>query len=183
MIVVIEDGNEKTRFDTQQCPIARSLDRIGEWWSMLIIRDAFHGLSKFDEFQQSLGLSPTILTRRLKFLVESGILCKQAYQQRPLRYQYLLTERGAELFPVLATLLQWGNSHLAPEGIAAQLVDRRSGLPVTMQLIDSVSQQPITHQNITLAAGPAAGAAMRQRAARMQQSSSATLIESPQENI
>ena len=67
---------QKTRFDNMPCPVARSLDRVGEWWSILILRDAFHGLSRFDEFQQSLGLSPTILTRRLRYLVESGILHK-----------------------------------------------------------------------------------------------------------
>ncbi|MFI8418207.1 winged helix-turn-helix transcriptional regulator [Serratia sp. NPDC078593] len=174
---------KKTRFDKQPCPIARSLDRIGEWWSMLIIRDAFHGLSKFDEFQQSLGLSPTILSRRLKFLVESGIFYKRSYQQQPLRYEYLLTESGEDLFPVLATLLQWGNTHLAPEGIAAQLVDRASGQPIHALLIDEITQQPINRQNITLAAGPAASSVMRQRAARMQQSSTNVINESSKESL
>lgn len=159
---------KKTSFDTTPCPIARSLGRVGEWWSILILRDAFHGLSKFDEFQQSLGLSPTLLTRRLKFLVESGILYKQHYQTRPVRYQYLLTERGKDFFPVLVTLFQWGNTHLVEGDNAAELVDRRSGQPIQPQLIDALTQQPIALQHITLAAGPAASEAMSQRASLMQ---------------
>lgn len=159
---------KKTSFATTPCPIARTLGRVGEWWSILILRDAFHGLSKFDEFQQSLGLSPTLLTRRLKFLVESGILYKQRYQTRPVRYQYLLTERGKDFFPVLVTLFQWGNTHLVEGDNAAELIDRRSGQPIQPQLIDALTQQPIALQHITLAAGPAAGEAMSQRAALMQ---------------
>lgn len=159
---------KKTSFATTPCPIARSLGRVGEWWSILILRDAFHGLSKFDEFQQSLGLSPTLLTRRLKFLVESGILYKQRYQTRPVRYQYLLTERGKDFFPVLVTLFQWGNTHLSEGPHSAELVDRRSGHPIQPQLIDALTQQPIALQHITLAAGPAAGEAMSRRASLMQ---------------
>ncbi|PAA97121.1 winged helix-turn-helix transcriptional regulator [Serratia fonticola] len=159
---------KKTSFATIPCPIARSLGRVGEWWSILILRDAFHGLSKFDEFQQSLGLSPTLLTRRLKFLVESGILYKQRYQTRPVRYQYLLTERGKDFFPVLVTLFQWGNTHLTEGAHSAELVDRRSGQPIQPLLIDALTQQPIALQHITLAAGPAAGEAMSRRASLMQ---------------
>lgn len=159
---------KKTSFATTPCPIARSLGRVGEWWSILILRDAFHGLSKFDEFQQSLGLSPTLLTRRLKFLVESGILYKQRYQTRPVRYQYLLTDRGKDFFPVLVTLFQWGNTHLTEGAHSAELVDRRNGQPIQPQLIDALTQQPIALQHITLAAGPAAGEAMSRRASLMQ---------------
>ncbi|CAI0706295.1 winged helix-turn-helix transcriptional regulator [Serratia entomophila] len=173
----------KTRFDTAPCPVARSLGRVGEWWSILILRDAFHGLSKFDEFQQSLGLSPTLLTRRLKDLVTSGILHKQRYQTRPVRYQYLLTERGRDFFPVLAALFQWGNTHLADDGISAQLVDRRNGQPVQVQLIDSLTQQPIAQQHVTLAAGPAASEGMRQRAAMMQQNYATLFPESSKESL
>lgn len=174
---------QKTRFDQAPCPVARSLDRVGEWWSILILRDAFHGLSKFDEFQQSLGLSPTILTRRLKDLVAGGILHKQRYQTRPVRYQYLLTERGYDFFPVLAALFHWGNTHLTDDGISAQLVDRRSGRPVQVQLIDSQTRQPIEQRHITLAPGPAASEGMRRRAALMQQNHSATFPESSKESL
>ena len=174
---------QKTRFDNVPCPVARSLDRVGEWWSILILRDAFQGLSRFDEFRQSLGLSPTILTRRLKYLVESGILHKQRYQIRPVRYEYLLTERGKDFFPVLAALFHWGNTHLADDGISAELVDRRTGQPIRLELIDSITQQPIALHNITLAPGPAATDGMRQRAALMQQNLSAFPSESSKESL
>ncbi|AGP43916.1 hypothetical protein ALQ63_03889 [Serratia plymuthica] len=174
---------QRTRFDNMPCPIARSLDRVGEWWSILILRDAFQGLSKFDEFQQSLGLSPTILTRRLKYLVESGIFHKQRYQTRPVRYEYLLTERGQDFFPVLAALFHWGNTHLADEGITAELVDRRTGQPIYVQLVDSVTRQPIALHHITLAPGPAASDGIRRRAALMQQNHSALPPELSKESL
>src|ERR1700733_10257876 len=90
-----------------QCPIARSLERVGEWWSIMILRDAFLGITRFDGFQESLGIAPNMLTRRLKGLVESGLLERRRYQERPARYEYVLTERGRDFRPVLWTLLSW----------------------------------------------------------------------------
>ena len=81
-------------FQKMHCPIARSLERVGEWWSILILRDALHGLKRFDEFEQSLGISPTMLTRRLAGLVKAGLLERRRYNERPPRYEYALTERG-----------------------------------------------------------------------------------------
>src|SRR3954454_16071784 len=92
-------------FATMQCPIARSLDRVGEWWSILILRDAFHGLTRFDQFQKSLEIAPNILTRRLNALVESGMLERRPYSERPPRDEYVLTERGHDFRPVLFALL------------------------------------------------------------------------------
>ncbi|CFQ28980.1 winged helix-turn-helix transcriptional regulator [Yersinia bercovieri] len=159
---------QRTRFEDMPCPVARSLERVGEWWSILIIRDAFQGLTRFDEFQQSLQLSPTILTRRLKYLVESGIFEKRLYNPRPARYEYLLTERGTDLFPVIAALFHWGNQHFAPEGPAVLLVDRRTGTPVEPILLDRHSGQPIRAQDVTLAAGSVRSDIINQRLALMQ---------------
>ncbi|MCB5303115.1 winged helix-turn-helix transcriptional regulator [Yersinia bercovieri] len=159
---------QRTRFEDMPCPVARSLERVGEWWSILIIRDAFQGLTRFDEFQQSLQLSPTILTRRLKYLVESGIFEKRLYNPRPARYEYLLTERGTDLFPVIAALFHWGNQHFAPEGPAVLLVDRRTGTPVETILLDRHSGQPIRAQDVTLAAGSVRSDIINQRLALMQ---------------
>ena len=158
---------QRTRFTAMECPVARSLERIGEWWSLLILRDAFHGLSRFDEFQKSLGIAPNILTRRLRHLTESGLFERRAYSERPPRYDYLLTDQGRDLFPVIAALLAWGNRHLAPEGIAVQLADRKSGRPVDPLLVDAKSRQVITLDKLTIQAGPAAGPEVRARAARM----------------
>src|SRR3954465_9002851 len=108
------------------CPIARSLERVGEWWSILILRDALHGLTRFDEFQKSLGIAPNMLTRRLNALVESGLLERRRYSERPPRDAYLLTERGRDFRPVVLSLLAWGNRHFAPEGASGMLVNRKT---------------------------------------------------------
>ncbi len=157
--------HEKNQFCNDPLP---NRPFVGARGGMVEHPDPARCLCKFDEFQQSLGLSPTLLTRRLKFLVESGIIYKQRYQTRPIRYQYLLTERGKDFFPVLVTLFQWGNTHLTEGAHSAELVDRRSGQPIQPLLIDALTQQPIALQHITLAAGPAAGEAMSRRASLMQ---------------
>ena len=87
---------QRKSFADMACPIARGLERVGEWWSMLILRDAFAGMTRFDEFQQSLGIAPNMLTRRLAALVESGLLERRRYSERPPRDEYLLTERGRD---------------------------------------------------------------------------------------
>src|SRR6476659_11380208 len=96
-------------FEKMSCPIARSLERVGEWWSMLIMRDALHGMKRFDEFQKSLGIAPNMLTRRLNALVEAGLLERRRYSERPPRDEYLLTERGRDFRTVLWYQLAWGN--------------------------------------------------------------------------
>jgi DNA-binding HxlR family transcriptional regulator len=116
-------------FGNLQCPIARSLERVGERWSILIRRDAFHGLTRFDQFQTNLGIAPNILARRLKSLVEAGLLERRRYSDHPPREEYLLTDRGRDFRPVIWSLLAWGNKHFAPEGVSVQLVDSETGLP------------------------------------------------------
>src|SRR6201993_3638197 len=114
-------------FGNMQCPIARSLERVGEWWSILILRDAFHGLSRFDQFEESLGIAPNMLTRRLKALVEAGLLQRRRYSDHPPRYEYVLTQAGRDFRPVLWALLAWGNKHFAPEGKSVLVVDSETG--------------------------------------------------------
>src|SRR5487761_240326 len=126
-------------FGTMQCPIARSLERVGEWWSILILRDAFQGLTRFDQFQRSLDIAPNILTRRLNALVASGLLERRRYNERPPRYEYVLTERGRDFRPVLLALLAWGNKHFAPEGPSVVVVDTETGKPVEAVLVDRAS--------------------------------------------
>ncbi|MDU6411042.1 MAG: helix-turn-helix domain-containing protein [Yersiniaceae bacterium] len=150
----------------ERCPIARSLARVGEWWSLLIIRDAFHGLSRFDEFQQSLAIAPNILSRRLATLVENGLLEKTPYSTRPLRYEYRLTPAGRGLEPVLFTLLQWGNAHFSPEGASIALAARSTGTVVEPVLFDPVHQTPVSLSTHHLVAGPAADEKMVARLAR-----------------
>jgi DNA-binding HxlR family transcriptional regulator len=127
---------QRKSFGNMQCPIARSLERVGEWWSILILRDAFHGLRRFDEFQKNLAIAPNTLTRRLNALVESGLLERRRYSERPPRDEYVLTERGRDFRPVLWALLAWGNKHLAPEGASVVVVDAESGAEADPVLVD-----------------------------------------------
>ncbi|WP_162931669.1 helix-turn-helix domain-containing protein [Mesorhizobium sp. DCY119] len=96
-------------------PIARSLARVGERWTILILRDVLNGRTRFDEFQESLGIAPNILTGRLKALVVAGLLEKRRYSERPARDEYLLTQRGQDFRLVIVMLQTWGNAHFAPD--------------------------------------------------------------------
>jgi DNA-binding HxlR family transcriptional regulator len=145
------------------CPIARSLERVGEWWSILIMRDALHGLKRFDEFQNSLGIAPNMLTRRLDSLVEAGLLARRRYSEHPPRFEYVPTARGRDFRPVLVALLAWGNKHFAPEGESVLLVDRVTGKVADPILVDRVTQQLITDAEHSFTAGPAAPASTRRR--------------------
>ena len=145
------------------CPIARGLERVGEWWSILIMRDALHGFTRFDQFQKSLGIAPNMLTRRLELLVEAGLLERRRYNEHPPRYEYVPTVRGRDFRPVLIALLAWGNKHFASEGESVLLVDRQSGKPADPILVDRVTKRPITEAEHGFTAGPAAPASTRQR--------------------
>jgi DNA-binding HxlR family transcriptional regulator len=103
-------------YTEQACSIARSLEVVGERWTLLILRDAFLGVRRFDDFQARLEMSRTVLTSRLGDLVEAGLLRREPYQQRPVRYDYLPTEKALDLWPTLVGLGQWGAAHDAPDG-------------------------------------------------------------------
>ena len=103
----------RSSFADMSCSIAQSLEILGEWWTLLIIRDAFLGLSRFDEFQESLGIARNVLTDRLNRLVEEGILERVRYSERPERYEYRLTKKGRQLDVALAGLRQWGDTYLS----------------------------------------------------------------------
>ena len=150
-------------FEGMQCPIARSLERVGEWWSMLILRDAFHGLTRFDQFQQSLQIAPNMLTRRLNALVESGLLERRQYCERPARYEYVLTDRGRDFRPVLWSLLAWGNRHFAPEGASVVVVDSETGEVADPVLVDRNSGRVLNEPAFRSAAGPAADDYVKRR--------------------
>ena len=148
---------QRKRFDTMTCPIARSLEHVGEWWSMLILRDAFAGLTRFDQFEQSLGIAPNMLSRRLSALVEAGMLEKRRYSERPPRDEYVLTERGRDFRGVLLMLMAYGNRHFAPEGASVMLVDAASGAPADPVLVDRASGRPVEGPAFKVVRGPATG--------------------------
>ena len=122
---------KRTRLEHADCPIARSLDAIGDWWSLLIIRDALLGRRRFGEFQKSLGLARNILTVRLRALVERGILELRPASDGSAYQEYAPTPKGRGIFPILVALRQWSEEFdERPEEIATILVDRESGKPV-----------------------------------------------------
>ena len=131
-------------YNDMQCPIARCLDHIGEWWSLLIIRDAFRGSKRFDEFQKNLGIATNILTRRLKELVESGILEKQQYGESTNRFEYILTQRGQDLSPILMAMMQWSNKHIEFDETTNQIVNIQTKEVADLAFIDKKTGLEIT---------------------------------------
>ncbi|MDP9423408.1 MAG: helix-turn-helix transcriptional regulator [Pseudomonadota bacterium] len=123
------------------CPIARSLACLGDAWSMLILRDASFGLTRFDQFRTSLGIAPSILTKRLAVLTEAGLLEKRRYSERPPRDEYVLTDAGRDFLPVLAMIGAWGRKHRG-EGMT-RYVDAETGEVIKPIVIDSVTGAPI----------------------------------------
>lgn len=113
---------KRTDFSHMCCSVARTLDLVGEWWSLLIVRDIFLGIRRFDELLQNLGISRKVLTERLETLVARGILERRRYQERPARYEYWLTEKGTELFPVLLVLMDWGDRWTAADGVPLEII-------------------------------------------------------------
>ena len=148
---------------TLPCPIARGLDRVGEWWNIMILRDAFHGITRFDQFQKSLGIAPNILSRRLRGLVEAGLLEKIRYNDRPPRAEYVLTAIGQDFRPVLRAMFAWGNKHLAAKGPSLLMADRASSRGVEPVMVAAGTLAPITLDNVVLVAGPRASRDMHRR--------------------
>jgi len=151
------------------CPIARSLERVGEWWSMLIMRDALFGLRRFEEFQKSLGIAPNMLARRLNALVDAGLLERCRYSVHPPRDEYLPTARGRDFRPVLIALLAFGNRHFAPEGKSVTIVDAETGAEAEPTMVDRSTGRPIREPEFAWVSGPAAGERTRQRYGRQRQ--------------
>jgi DNA-binding HxlR family transcriptional regulator len=158
---------QRKSFGNMQCPIARSLERVGEWWSILILRDAFYGLTRFDEFQKHLDIAPNMLTRRLNALVEEGLLERHLYCEKPPRHEYRLTQRGRDFRPVLLALMAWGNKHFAPEGASVVLLDVATGKNADPVLIDSTTGKRISEKDHIMGPGPAAAEPILQRFARV----------------
>jgi len=131
------------------CPVGRGLARAGDAWSMLILRDAGLGRTRFDDFQKSLGIAPNILTRRLAALVAAGMLERRRYSERPPRDEYVLTEAGRDYLPVLQALGGWARKHFG-EGAVSELVDASSGRTITPLVIDAETGVPLSEIAVTL---------------------------------
>ncbi len=146
-------GND---YRDQTCSVAAALEVVGERWSLLIVRDVMLGMRRFDELQADLGVARNVLQTRLTRLLEHGVLRKRLYQERPARYEYLLTEKGLDLWPTIVSLLQWGDKYAAPSGPPVVLEHRGCGGTIDVHRICSACGERLTARQAVARAGPGA---------------------------
>jgi DNA-binding HxlR family transcriptional regulator len=145
---------ERKRFTGVHCSLAQCLEVVGEWWSLLIVRDAFLGIKRFDQFQERLGISRNILNQRLASMVEHGVFEKVQYSERPPRYEYVLTPKGRDLWPVLTAIRQWGDEHAAPQGPPMLMVHKDCGEIADAVMTCSHCGERLTAHSVRAAEGP-----------------------------
>ena len=149
-------------YDDQVCSIARALEVLGDRWTILVIRDAFMGVRRFEDFQRSLGVARNVLSERLTRLVDEGVLERRRYQERPERFEYRLTQKGVDLWPVTMALLQWGDRHYVGEGGRPRIVRHRDcGGEVTAHLTCSRCGAELGASDVVGEPGPGARARRR----------------------
>ncbi|GAB2772192.1 winged helix-turn-helix transcriptional regulator [Amycolatopsis magusensis] len=153
----------RIRQEDLECPLSTALSYVGEWWTLLLLHDCFDGYRRFDQFQANLKISSSMLTSRLKTLVENGLLEKQPYQANPVRHEYVLTELGRSLRPVIVALAAWGNSRLDPAERSMILVDAATGQEAEPVLVDRTTGRRVDGDDFVFTAGPAASAPFRTR--------------------
>jgi DNA-binding HxlR family transcriptional regulator len=143
-------------YDNQNCSIARTLELMGERWTMLVLREAFLGRRRFDEYAERLGIARNVLSARLAHLVEEDVLEKVRYQDRPERFEYRLTEKGLDLWPVLFALMRYGDRHYAPDGPPMLVTHRGCGGELTDRRACARCGAELTVADVTAQAGPGA---------------------------
>jgi DNA-binding HxlR family transcriptional regulator len=149
-----------TELDREACSVARTVSVIGDRWTLLILRDCFLRVRRFEEFEQRLGITRHILADRLRKLVAAGVLAKVAYQERPVRYEYRLTEKGLDLHPVLLALVGWGDAHKAGASGRPKLYQHRDcGHLFDPVMTCSACGGAVTARNVRVLDGPGAAAA------------------------
>jgi DNA-binding HxlR family transcriptional regulator len=141
-------------YDSQVCSVARTLELVGERWTLLIVRDAFLGFRRFGDFADRLGVARNILQDRLERLVAAGVLEKVPYQERPLRHEYRLTDMGRDLWPVLVALLQFGDRHLATDGPPMLMLHRGCGGELDDRRICRRCGKPLELHDVESRIGP-----------------------------
>jgi DNA-binding HxlR family transcriptional regulator len=147
----------KHSFVEMNCPIAQTLDQVGEWWTFVILRNAFCGMSRFQDFQRHLGISTSVLAQRLEKLVDNAILLRQPSADDARVVHYRLTEKGRALYPILAAMTQWGEQWAPnPAGPRLTLVEQATGLPVAGVGIRSADGRDLQPEQIRALAGPGA---------------------------
>jgi DNA-binding HxlR family transcriptional regulator len=147
-------------YENQVCSVARALEVLGDRWTLLVLRDAFSRIRRFEDFQRSLGVARNVLTDRLNRLVDEGILRRVPYQDRPARFEYRLTDKGRDLWPVMMTLMQWGDRHYEePGGPPVTVRHRDCGGELTRHLSCSKCGAELGPRDVEAAPGPGAARA------------------------
>lgn len=147
----------RTRFDDAPCPIARTTDLIGDWWTPIVMREAFSGARRFGDFAERLEIPRAVLTARLTRLVDDGLLARVEYQQNPIRHEYRLTDKGRDFWGVLAAMWRWGSDHLWDDGDPPiSLRHRDTGEIVQPIVVDEATGEPLDVGSLLIVRNPAA---------------------------
>lgn len=145
----------RTSFAEWPCSIARTMDLLGDWWTPLVLREAFYGVRRFDAFQQELGIARNTLSERLRRLVAAGLMEKRPYETAPVRYEYLLTESGREFFGVIAAMSRWGDRWLAEQaGPPVTLRHDTCGHDTHAEVVCAHCREPLAADDVTPRLGP-----------------------------
>ena len=147
---------KQRKLDGMNCSISNALELIGEWWTFLILREAFFGSRRFEDFQQHLGIARNILTTRLKKLSDGGVLERVPVKEGAKRHEYRLTPMGRDLYPVLIALTQWGDRWLHEKGAPVMFVEHETGEEIADVAIISTSGQVLDARDLILKPGPGA---------------------------
>jgi len=145
---------ERKSFAGMDCSVAQCLEIIGEWWTMLIVRDAFLGVTRFEDFQRRLGISRNILQQRLAKLVDAGVFVRVPYSEHPPRHEYRLTPKGLDLWPVLTAMRQWGDSYAAPDGPPIEIVHDACGEISRLDLVCHSCGERVGPRDVHVVPGP-----------------------------
>jgi DNA-binding HxlR family transcriptional regulator len=146
---------KRTPFAEWPCSIARAVDILGDWWTPLVLRECYYGVRRFEDFQKSLGIGRNILTQRLNRLVDEGVLVRRPYQEKPLRHEYVLTEKGRDFFPVLMAMVHWGDKWLADEaGPPIRLHHTACDHDMHAEVVCSQCKEPLQLAETRAKAGP-----------------------------
>ena len=150
-------------YESQNCSIARALEVVGERWSLLIVRDLMLGYRRFDALQERLGVARNVLAARLDRLIEEGVVQRRLYQERPARYEYVLTEKGLDLWPVLVGLISWGDKYVAEQGPPVVLEHRECGGRIDDRRICERCGEPVAVRAAIARPGPGARPTQQRR--------------------
>ena len=147
----------RASFDDVHCSVAQTLEVVGEWWTPMILRDLFLGVRRFEDFQERLGIARNTLTDRHNALVDHGIVDRVPYQERPVRHEYRLTDKGTDLWHVVTALREWGDRWAAPDGPPLKVTHRDCGGPTALHVACEVCAETLSRRDVTVAPGPGLG--------------------------